>query len=266
MSDVAGVTHIGKVRKENQDGFLAERFNGKATKDFLCLAVADGMGGHQKGRLASEQAIEVVRHSLSDTTDAPTSKLCVAIEQAAHQTVGKIAIEGETVGTTLTLLLIQDYRGYIAHVGDSRVYRLRDGQLVQLTEDQVWDEKSEYGLQLRQAIGVGEKVVPDALDIDLQDGDWLLVCSDGLHKFVAHDSLEKTLNKASKVDRACSQLLDLALEAGGRDNIAIALGRIGNTSGTKSPSQKQNLILVVSVTIVLLFVALIALLVFRRGV
>ncbi len=234
MSDVAGVTHVGRVRKENQDGFIAETFNRSGDHEFMCLAVADGMGGHQNGRLASERAIETIRATLSGLETDPSVDLCVSMEHDAHAAVGKLAQEGETVGTTLTMLLIKDHKGYLAHVGDSRVYRLREGRLVQLTEDQVWDERSEYGLQLRQAIGVGDRVEPESAFLELQDGDRVLVCSDGLHKFVTDEQIEKALIRDSKPQRACDQLLNLALEAGGRDNIAIAIGAIGDVSGESS--------------------------------
>jgi serine/threonine protein phosphatase PrpC len=232
--DVAGCTHIGLKRKENQDGFLAEHL----TDSFVCLAVADGMGGHQEGKRASMEAIKTLRQRLADLGDGGVTKeLAVGIEEAAHASVGKIASGNDVVGTTLTVALIKDRECVIGHVGDSRVYRLHDGYLEQVTVDHTWEAhfrnkpgENPYGNALRQAVGVGDQVETESHCLRLDQGDVLVVCSDGLYKMVPDAGIARALKSTTSAKAACNQLLKLALKAGGRDNVAICVGRVGVTT------------------------------------
>lgn len=236
--EVAGCTHIGLRRQENQDGFLAERFQAPTGEPVVCLAVADGMGGHQEGKAASVEALRTLRTRLETllSDHQPFSEgWAVGLEEAAHANVGKIANGDEVVGTTLTVALIQDRECVIGHVGDSRAYRLRGGRIEQVTDDHTWEAyfrerqtENPYGKALRQAIGVGERVETETRCLQLDEGDWILICSDGLYKMVSDDTIERSLARAKTPAAACDQLLQLALKAGGRDNVAICVGRVGS--------------------------------------
>ena len=234
--DLAGQTHIGLKRKENQDSFLAQRSDG-----LVCIAVADGMGGHEDGRRASETAIETLKVSVAGAKagDKGFEALCMELERTAHRAVRKLATGNQIVGTTLTMALIDEEECYIGHVGDSRVYRFRDNKLDQLTEDHTWDEFSRrhnvenpHGRALRQAIGVGDAVEPEVHHISLQPGDWLLVCSDGLYKMVENAALLRVFRGAKFAEVVCRDLIQLALESGGKDNIAVTVIRMGQPGET----------------------------------
>jgi protein phosphatase len=235
--DVAGVSHIGNKRSENQDSYLAERLPSTTGRPACCLAIADGMGGHEQGQRASEEAIVALIEELAEfdpTGFHPfTEGWCCKVEQLAHERVRGIAEEGEIVGTTFTILMIQGTQAVFGHVGDSRIYRCRDGVLEQLTVDQTWEEyarehrvQNPHGNALRQAIGVGGSIDPVTGSVSLEPGDWVLVCSDGLSKMIDDQAVAKVLRKAKSAQNACDQLLEQALRAGGRDNVSVCVGRL----------------------------------------
>src|ERR1700678_2272091 len=155
--ELAGRTHIGLKRPENQDEVFAQilRSGEQAT---ACLAVADGMGGHEKGREASQTAIRTIQAKLQGRP-RPSEELCMELEAEAHKSVGAISMGDQVTGTTLTLALLSGSDCFIGHVGDSRAYCFRKGKLDQITEDQTWEAyarknsvQNNYGKALRQAI------------------------------------------------------------------------------------------------------------------
>ncbi|MCW5940902.1 MAG: serine/threonine-protein phosphatase [Fimbriimonadaceae bacterium] len=234
--DVAGASHVGYKRKENQDGFLAETVRRAEGSPLVCLAIADGMGGHHAGKEASDRAIEAVRHNFPAFADLETlPEGCVRqIHDDAHARVAAIGNEGETVGTTLTVVLLRDGEAAIGHVGDSRAYLLRGGRLQRLTEDHTWDEyahkhgiENPYGTELRQAVGVGVSVETETHHRPVLNGDRLLLCSDGLFKVVDDDAIRTVLRRAANAKAACDECVDRALKAGGPDNIAVVAAFIG---------------------------------------
>jgi protein phosphatase len=229
--DLAGQSHIGLKRKENQDSFLAERKG-----NLVCIAVADGMGGHEEGRRASETAISSLKSGVAGlpAQNAGYAAFCMDLERSAHDSVSKISTGNQIVGTTLTLALIDGEDCYIGHVGDSRVYRFHESALDQLTEDHTWEEFSRrhnvdnpHGNALRQAIGVGEAIEPEVHHLKLLPGDWLLVCSDGLYKMVDNASILRVFRNAKYAEVVCRELVQMALEAGGKDNVAVCVLRVG---------------------------------------
>lgn len=239
--DLAGRTHVGLKRSENQDDIFAELlFSG--APPFACLAVADGMGGHQKGKEASGLAIETLRSGLerriSKEGRQPNEQWCTGLETEAHSCVSAISSGGEISGTTLTLALLNGNECLIGHVGDSRAYRFREGRLDQLTEDQTWEEYSRknavenpYGQALRQAVGVRGDFVPATYRFEMRSGDWLLLCSDGLYKMTDSAQIGAELAAASSAKDACERLIRLALAGGGRDNVAVCIARIQDLAG-----------------------------------
>lgn len=246
-----GVSDVGSVRQSNEDNFLVEPALG-------LLAVADGMGGHEAGALASTEALTSLRQALkahsvdvindgadpdatwSDPDMQAASRLHNAIDQVNQcvyqQNVARHMSEGSGMGTTLTGLWRPQPDGplLVFHVGDSRLYRYRDGELSLLTRDQTWYQQAlEAGKVdrlparnlLLQAIGPGPKVEPQVRVQPVQPGDLLMLCSDGLHGCVPHQEMHQVLSVARRdtLDTACQRLVDLTREYAGRDNVTVLL-------------------------------------------
>jgi len=201
-------TDVGKKREHNEDNFLVD-------KKLSLFVVADGMGGHASGEVASNVAVhefrnavesgrEVIeRYAKGDAEVRPQEVLTLlehAVQAAGNAVYQKGVAEPEKrgMGTTTSALLIAGDRGFIAHVGDSRIYMIRQGQVVQLTEDhsllnelvrrgkitKEGFEDSPYAQfknAVTRAVGVYETVQPDTIDFDVLPGDRFLLCSDGLH-------------------------------------------------------------------------------------
>lgn len=227
----SGLTHTGKCRDNNQDCFSVNLEN----KIFI---VADGMGGHYGGALASKTAVEEINKYLTKKQENinPEDFIKDAIIKANME----IFSFHKNMGTTLEIFTIIDKKGWIGHVGDSRIYMLRDNNLEQITEDhtrvmelinsgQLTKETAKnYPFQhvITRAVGIEEKVLPDIFSIDLKANDILIMCSDGLTgDFARYIVNEKDIIKAIKeeknLDLACQRLVNKANEEGGPDNITI---------------------------------------------
>ena len=228
----ASRTDVGKVRVVNQDALLeGEGYFG----------VADGMGGHQGGEVASA----LVRDGLADLLKEKTpdgGALRQAVE-SLNKTIFEKAESSETLkgmGTTITLLWMGEKEAVLAHVGDSRAYLFRKGHLIQMTEDHalVADlvreglitpaQAATHPLRnvVTRALGTEESVQVDVLHHDRQQGDIWLICSDGLHGMLSHEELRDALS-IKPIGKAADTLMKLALLAGGRDNISLMILRDG---------------------------------------
>jgi len=244
-----GNTDQGLVRPGNEDSFAVLHHLG-------LFVVADGMGGHAAGEVASRLTVDCVREAFENVEAtwpsgrerpcrAPSAHLLVAGIQRAHRRIVEIARRDATkegMGTTVAGLLVVEDRVLIAHVGDSRVYRLRGRQLVQLTEDHSllnafiqagrWDpSKADAFPQphaITRAVGVvdpdEEFQVDSRLDAPLP-GDVYLLCSDGLTNMLDHTSLASTMLKYPDVTQATARLIEAANDRGGTDNITAVLVR-----------------------------------------
>ena len=229
-------TDIGLKRDNNEDSFFVDKQQG-------LFIVADGMGGHAAGEIASQIAVESVRCSLQVTDGKPPlEQLKQAIEEAnlavADAANSNIAHKG--MGTTLTVLLLSQQQAHLAHVGDSRVYRLHDKQLEQLSEDHSLSaeqlrqglisieeaQRSHFGNILLQAIGISAEINICLKHLPLAVGESYLLCSDGLSNMLADTEIEKILNQPGKLDNRCNQLIDDAIAAGGKDNITAIMVQI----------------------------------------
>ena len=224
-------TDIGKLRRQNE---VAAWFD----EDRAVFAVADGMGGHLAGEVASRMAIEAVQRMARENERPGIAALREAVA-CAHETILAHAqdhIECAGMGTTLSVLWLGENYAYIAHVGDSRIYRLREGSLTQITQDHsLVEELVRAGLITREqarthprrniitrALGTHGENEPDLLVTDVQDGDVFLLCTDGLTGMVPDDEIERTLRDCG-IEAAADRLLALALDAGGRDNVTLIL-------------------------------------------
>ena len=224
-------TDIGKLRKQNEDAAWFDEAR-------AVFAVADGMGGHLAGEVASRMAIEAVQRMARENERPGIAALREAVA-CAHETILAHAqdhIECAGMGTTLSVLWLGENYAYIAHVGDSRIYRLREGSLTQITQDHsLVEELVRAGLITREqarthprrniitrALGTHGENEPDLLVTDVQDSDVFLLCTDGITGMVPDDEIERTLRDCG-IEAAADRLLALALDAGGRDNVTLIL-------------------------------------------
>lgn len=254
----SGNSDIGLVRSENQDSF------GKYPENDLDLysekgqlfIVADGMGGHTGGKLASSLAVETVIDSYSNSS---TGNIGEALKQAIESANEKIfkKAEGSTeynrMGTTFVSLLLKDNSGIIGHVGDSRIYKIENNAITQLTEDHTKvNEMLREGILtakeaenypnksvLARALGVIGKVKIDIIkDIELKAGQSFILCSDGLAKVSKEEILE--IVKSNTIEAACSKLINLANERGGKDNVTVQIITVENDKRKHVSDEEQK--------------------------
>ncbi len=223
-------TDVGKVRANNQDAPIV-------SEKLRLYGVADGMGGHKGGEVASTSARDDLLRELEGKTPS-VATLSGAIEevnrQIYHQQEHDDALTG--MGTTLSVLWMSDNFVYIGHVGDSRVYLLRDGEFKQMTLDHslveqlvregVLTEEEAQNHPMRniitRAIGTDESVEVDVLVEERRKGDLWLACSDGLHGLVDDRQMRDALRQYAP-EKAADVLLKAALDAGGRDNVTLVI-------------------------------------------
>lgn len=226
-------THVGLVRRQNEDAAWFD-------ENQSIFVVADGMGGHMAGEVASAMAIDVVQKTVNAGTQPGIASLREMM-RSAHEAIYAHAAshrECADMGTTLSMLWHKDSYAYIAHVGDSRIYRLRDGQLEQITQDHslvaelmragvITPEQARrhpHRNIITRALGTCGENEPDILAADVRAGDLWLLCSDGLTGMVEDDEIRRTLCDYP-LGQAADRLLALALEAGGKDNVTFILYR-----------------------------------------
>lgn len=210
--EIAYRTEVGHVRSRNEDALLARPERG-------VLAVADGLGGHPAGDVASMVAITSLDEApLTAQSSEQDLRSAVA---AAHQAVLAAAEEpGRAgMGTTLVLAVVGEGSARIVHVGDSRAYLLHpDGPVEALTRD--------HGMHgyLTQALGLDRDVEPDVTEVETPDGSRLLLCTDGLTNMVDDDALADLLGRGD-AQQACDALVETALANGGIDNVTVVVVR-----------------------------------------
>jgi protein phosphatase len=232
-----GLTDVGRRRETNQDSLLVRA-------DLGVFAVADGMGGHAAGEVASRIAIESLKDKLGgesqpvqDPREA-ADRLADAFHEGNRRICDSVVARGEWrgMGTTIVALIAVGDRAIIAHVGDSRAYRLRAGQLERMTHDHSWvSEQVRLGLLtdeeahrhpmrniVTRALGNRTDLAVELREADVRGGDVYLLCSDGLNTMLTDPEILRTL-AASKDDpeRACRALVDQANSKGGEDNISV---------------------------------------------
>ncbi|HEX2028566.1 MAG TPA: Stp1/IreP family PP2C-type Ser/Thr phosphatase [Nitriliruptorales bacterium] len=233
--EIAAASDVGRMRTRNEDAYHA----GDGV-----FAVADGMGGHLAGDVASATALLPVR-SLDGKVFADAASAQAALLDAilaANAAVVRKAADEPTLhgmGTTLTATIVEGRRLHVGHVGDSRAYLVREGQIAQLTRDhtlvahlieegQITREEAAIHPQrsiVTRAIGVDVDLDVDTLTIELHDRDEVLLCSDGLTGPVSDTAILETLTTERSIDRAVQRLIELANANGGPDNITVVLLR-----------------------------------------
>lgn len=227
-------TDIGRVRRQNEDAAWLDENKG-------IFAVADGMGGHLAGEVASGMAIDGVKRMACQHDAAGISALRDMVSGANQAILAHAAEHSECagMGTTLSVLWCGGRYAYIAHVGDSRIYRFRSGELEQITQDHsLVEEMVRARIITREqarthprrniitrALGTREISKPDILAADRRKGDIWLLCSDGLSGMIEDEAMARTLEKENNLEDAADSLLRQALDAGGRDNVTLVLWR-----------------------------------------
>ena len=241
---VACKTDLGRVRENNEDKFeyfIPEDDSTIAARGLVFL-VCDGMGGHAAGQIASELTAKTfidvyLNHPSSEAPVAMAGAVAAANRYVLD--VAKAVPSRRGMGTTLSgLILLQD-QAYTVQVGDSRVYRMRAGEMAMLTQDHTYIEESmrmgtmtaeeaenhPYKHVLTRAVGTEDTVVPDIEAHDLKPGDSYLLCSDGLLNHVPDDQIAEVL-RSSPPSEACWKLVAMALLGGGSDNTTVLVVRV----------------------------------------
>ncbi len=262
--DVAGLTHPGRVRDTNEDQFLiasvhqtlrvqdssvpAASLGGLTSESRgYVFMVADGVGGRPDGEVASWTAVRAIAEHVTQTTRVQALRGGAA--QEAHfleelqrsVAAGHAQVQAVAAGTatTFTMVVVVWPRAFLIHVGDSRCYRLRNGTLELLSQDQTMAAalvaagalkeelaaESQWRHVLTSALG-GDEATPLTVPTDCLWDDVLLLCSDGLTKHVSDADIEAVLREGQDAKTACQTLLDRALSAGGTDNITVVIGRL----------------------------------------
>jgi serine/threonine protein phosphatase PrpC len=256
---VYGQTDVGLVRPSNEDDFVIADLTGRnlirgqiarlevGVRGVL-LAVSDGMGGERAGEVASALVVaSLVRSMDANPIQQPHALVEAAVEMANREVWQAAQKPGrEKMGATLTAVFVQGTSMHIAEVGDSRAYLLREGTLVQLTHDQSYvqtlvdlgamtREEAEHNPMknvILQAMGSKSAVTVALGKLSLRQRDCILICSDGLSNMVSAAEIKQVLLTSSRMDLACSALIELAKKHGGGDNITVILAAV---SGDVAP-------------------------------
>lgn len=236
--ETVATTDVGRTRDHNEDSVVVAPTSGGRL-----LAVADGMGGHNAGEVASATALEAFVDELGDVLadESPERALESAMVAADEAVVAAAAADAarEGMGTTLVAALVDDETAAVVNVGDSRAYRVSDAAIEQVSVDhsvvqELVDageiDESEAAVHpqrnvISQALGVSDDVEPDTFSVDLASDESLLLCSDGLTEEVRDPALREIVAGADSLADAADELVATANENGGSDNISVVLGR-----------------------------------------
>ena len=261
---------VGMARKANEDSFLiADLTTGNADVEAnmstwqvgergSLLMVSDGMGGHRAGDVASMMASSTMLDKLMNLSSEmnPLERLSEATK-VTNETVWNYAgkhPELAGMGATLTAVLVEGAMAYIAQVGDSRAYLIRNQKIYQLTKDQSLvqalidsgrikpEEAHRYPNNvITQAIGADATVRPALHQLVLQRNDYLLICSDGLSNKVSDEEMQQIVRASISLDVACRRLVNLANDRGGEDNITVIIARFDGEALNSSSQHSNNL-------------------------
>jgi len=262
--DAFGITDVGRKRKHNKDAYSldpAERF----------FVVADGIGAHAAGELAAKITVETIGEFIAATRqkeeatwpfkynhelDFNSNRLAVAIEKANERVMAAVAAQPwlKGMGTTVVAGLLNEKLLSLAHVGDSRAYLFRDGQLSRLTDDHSWvheqvtagilteEEAKTHPLKnvVTRALGGGPSVSPDLQELVFSPGDRFLFCSDGLTTMVSDEEILEAATTIKGTKELCEHLVKLANDKGGVDNITVVLVDIADPGTSRVTATEEE--------------------------
>lgn len=228
-----GVTHTGR-RSTNEDAMLVDPGVG-------LFVVADGMGGHNAGEVASALAVRAIREFVYTEADLGTRAMaeCLRLANDEILTTAEDSPEYQGMGTTVVAVITRGDRVTYGSVGDSRIYLLRRGRLTQLTQDDSWisrvlpadalNSSDALGHPMRhvltKVVGVRSDLDPSVGEVRVEPGDTMLLCSDGLHGTVGDEAIARALGASGSVDAIAQSLVDQALAGGATDNITVVVVR-----------------------------------------
>ena len=255
--DIAALTDIGRRKDKNEDfyGVFREDTPGlRFFKEGALLCVADGLGGHMGGEIASKLAVSNMKDMLSeerivdpeadpDDPDSPIRQMLAGMAKAnasVFQTNQDLVTNGKPMGTTLITALVSPKKLYITNIGDSRCYHLRDREIIEKTEDHSWvDEQVKLGLMSRaeaegdrrknivtRSVGTHETVECDSYTWHIVPDDIIMLCSDGLVNMVRDKEIVEEFQRGGTVAEICQRLVQLANDNGGKDNITVVIAHI----------------------------------------
>ena len=244
---VGAATDIGQVREGNEDSFLVVA---------PLYAVADGMGGHRGGEVASSIALETVQGMFERKEGSLADQVVEANRAVFDRSQNDRSVSG--MGTTLTAVLVDGSRVHLVHVGDSRAYLLRGGELAQLTEDhtlvhrmvmegEISQEEAEthpHRSILTRALGVDQSVQVDETDVETAAGDRLLLCTDGLTGMVPEGQIREILLESADPQEAVEKLVKVANRAGGIDNITAVILDFSEDGSGPGPTKRSGITVV----------------------
>lgn len=244
--ELASYTDIGKIREKNEDSVLIA--------PELCLgAVADGMGGHNAGEVASNLAVSILRQTLADlkakkisipqdfepSLDPMPRKLLYAsgLANLRIYTLSSENYKRRGMGTTLSAIYIEPGESAAVHIGDSRIYRLRDGALKQISKDHSYvqeqvargliskeqAEKSRIQNILTKALGLRKDMRCDIIKLNPQPGDVYMLCSDGVNKGIKDEEIAEILKKPLSAGRLCQEIVKFSARNDGKDNVSCVV-------------------------------------------
>ena len=246
-------TDPGLARELNEDtvAWVTPQDTGTTDGRGSLALVADGMGGHAAGEVASALAADVIRRLYFDL-DGPVPKVLATAFTAANRAILEYAAEHpqcKGMGTTCTVLAFRDRQAWLAHVGDSRAYLLREGEFIQLSEDQtlvaklvsdgtLTQEEADHSPMhnvILQALGTSQQMRPiiGAKGLPLEFGDVLMLCSDGVSGLVPDAKMAEVVGRLGPQD-ACDALIEAALAAGGHDNASLGVFSVAQAAEQKS--------------------------------
>jgi len=243
--DVFGQTDIGKKRGNNEDSYLCLLFQSSQEPKFL-IAVADGMGGHTGGEIASSIAIETLKKSalsMFDRVRMPESDFPIVLENCVQNANREVFIQASQdkeltgMGSTLVAALISENKFFVSNVGDSRAYLIRNKTIQQITSDHNWKNEqlqkgdlteediknSPYKDLITRSLGLHDEAKVDIYELESLAKDYLLLSSDGLHSLLTDKDILKIFKKVKDKKKICHKLIDAANKRGGHDNITVVL-------------------------------------------
>lgn len=250
-------TDVGCVRDHNEDSLVATP---------PLFAIADGMGGHAAGEVASEIAVATL---LQYAPEHPDSEALTRAVEKANREIIRASHDGrgrEGMGTTLTAAMLEGERIIIAQIGDSRAYLLHRGNLQQITRDhslmadmieagRLTPEEARVHPQrsvITRALGNDEQVCPDIYEINAEAGDRLLLCSDGLSGMVRNEIIERTMRTIQDPQRCASQLVNDAIAAGGHDNVTVIVVDVAGFTETRRKKMARKTKIFIALIVFLL--------------
>ncbi|MBL0172954.1 MAG: Stp1/IreP family PP2C-type Ser/Thr phosphatase [Gemmatimonadaceae bacterium] len=253
---VAAGTDVGRIRAGNEDSLYAD-----ADSERGLFIVADGMGGHAAGEVASEMAVQIVARELAGTRDLagpePLAAMAHALREANRAIYERTIVEADKqgMGTTASCVLMGGGRWIIGHIGDSRVYLVRDGVFRQVTKDHSYVQEQvdagfltpeqaryhPYSNVITRCVGANAAVEADVLQGELQNGDLYLICSDGLTGMVEDPQLKKIFETRATPGRMVDAMITEANRRGGLDNITAIVIQVLSVHGMPTGTTGESL-------------------------